>query len=84
MSNVVYLNENICIHEALRDIADNIERGDISVHSLTMCTTGVGAGVDVYHLGSTTEAEAGVKAVFDMTIGLAKITSMIMRAENLE
>ena len=82
MSNVIYLNPNMCIHEALRDIADDIQSGDISVHSLTICATG--ADVDVYHLGSTSKSDAVVQAVFDMTMGLAKITGMVMQAGDLE
>ena len=76
MSNVIYLNPNICIHEALRAIADSIESGEVLAENATLCM--LSDTVQVYQLGTISDYDAGREAVFNMTMGIAQITSQVM------
>lgn len=68
MSNVTPLRPSQDIPTGLRNIADEIEKGDFKPEHMTLI-----AGNRVYHLGTVSDQKAAVNAVWDMNIGLSRM-----------
>lgn len=54
--------------EGLRNIADQIDRGEIPCDRVTLVI-----GSELYHLGTQDDREAAQAAVFDLNTGLSKM-----------
>jgi hypothetical protein len=61
----------------LRNIADEIEAGDLPIKSMTIATSD-----QVYHLGTKHEDEAIKDAIFNMTIGIDTLMSRHNRTDD--
>ena len=65
MGKVVNLKDGSGPAEALRDIADGMDAGEIDS---TNCT--VIAGIDVFHVGAIRNDQTSQEAIFNMTMGI--------------
>lgn len=68
VSAPVPIKGNMNIAKVLRDIADEIENGDITCDHVTVI-----AGFEVYCLGPVDDCRAAESAIFDMTFGIHKL-----------
>ena len=67
-NNVIQLRPCGDASTALRNIADQMDSGEISA---TECT--VIADTDVFHCGETDDGRAAEQAIFNMTMGIHKL-----------
>ena len=72
MTNVIKLRPSTDIPDSLRAIADQIESGEVVADNMTLCLAG--NSVEVWHIGNTSDEDVGMQAVFNMTMGLSKVT----------
>jgi len=68
MTNITTLKPLTNIPDSLRSIADEIESGLYDADSCTLIL-----GVDIFHLGTFHDDDAGVKSIWDMTYGIHKL-----------
>ncbi len=58
---------------ALRNIADQMESGEIAADECTVI-----AGIDVFHCGEFDDGRAAESAIFNMTMGIQKLMRRVM------
>lgn len=58
---------------ALRNIADQMESGEISAEECTVI-----AGIDVFHCGELDDGRAAESAIFNMTMGIHKLMKPVV------
>ena len=74
--SAVPIKGNINIAKVLRDIAEEIESGDIVCDHVTVI-----AGSEVYCLGLVSDSKSAESAIFDMTYGIHKIMYAVTSSE---
>ena len=74
--NIIKLFPNQSISEGLRNIADDIDAGNLPDDGCTLII-----GTEVFHLGSVSDEQAGADAVFNMTLGIHKLMKPIFQME---
>ena len=74
MSNVIQLKPNSNGSDALRNIADMMDAGEIPNEATVVC------GVNVFHVGVYDDGEAARDAIFNMTIGIAKLAIAVVES----
>lgn len=67
MSNVVQLKPSMNAADALRDIANRIESGELENEVTVIC------GTEVFHAGVFDDGVAATNAVWNMTYGIHKL-----------
>ena len=72
MTKIVSIKPSNNIPETLRTIANQIESGEIVTGDagLTLIT-----GIEAFHLGTHDDAQAASDAIFNMNIGISKLTA---------
>lgn len=70
--NVFEIKPSNSIPDTLRNIADRVETGEI-IQGGTGATLIINS--EVFHMGTHDDCDAAVNAVFNMNVGLQKITS---------
>jgi len=73
MGTVVSIKPCANVSEALRNIADSIDDGDLVAEDCTLVI-----GTDVFHLGCVDDGKAAVDATFNLTLGIHKLMAPIM------
>jgi len=71
MGNVVDIKKSINIPDGIRLIADGIEDGEYG--DVDGCTIII--GTNVFHLGPFGDERDAANAIYDMSIGIAKLTN---------
>lgn len=72
---IVELKPSNNVSKTLRTIADQLDSGQID-HGETGATLIIGS--EVFHMGTHDDGDATVNAVFNMNIGLAKLTTAVL------
>jgi len=73
---VVKLFPKQSVSEGLRNIADDIDSGNLPDESCTLII-----GTEVFHLGNVSDQQAGADAVFNLTLGIHKLMKPIFEDE---
>ena len=73
---VISLFPNQSISEGLRNIADDVDSGDLPDDGCTVIL-----GKEVFHLGCASDEQAATDAVFNMTMGIHRLMKPIFDEE---
>ena len=69
---VISLFPNQSISEGLRNIADDVDSGDLPDDGCTVIL-----GNEVFHLGCASDEQAATDAIFNMTMGIHRLMKPI-------
>ena len=72
MTNVIQLKPCGNAAQALRNIADMIDGGEISNECTVIC------GTEVFHCGEIDDGRAAESAIFNMTMGIHKLMKPVV------
>ena len=76
MTNVINLYPNQDVVSTLREIANDIEDGVLDAENITLITD----SYEVFQMGSINDDCAAKDAIFNMTMGIDKLTSYVFQA----
>ncbi len=74
MGEVVELRPNAIGSDGLRNIADMMDSGELPNEATVIC------GVNVFHVGVIDDGTAAANAIFNMTIGIAKLANAVVES----
>ena len=75
MGDVVQIKGCLDAARALRNIADQIESGELPNEATVVC------GTEVFHAGQVDDARAATDAVFNLNFGIQKLMSGVLGGE---
>lgn len=73
-SEVIQLKPCTNIALALRNIAEQIDNGELICEDMTII-----AGTKVFHLGTFDDGRAAESAIFNMTLGIQKLMKPVLQ-----
>lgn len=74
MGKVVKIKGCLDAAQALRNIAEQIESGELPNEATVVC------GTEVFHAGQVNDAQAAADAVFNLTVGIHRLMKPVMES----